>query len=63
MKVKKELWLMLGIYAFLIWIVVISICVADLYAMQEILEDFVYSLESRVRDLYEFINSAEGMWM
>lgn len=37
MRIKKEFWLVLGIAAFVLWVIIISMCVIDLYDTQNVL--------------------------
>ena len=55
MKVKKESWLVLGIFAFVLWMVVISACVVCLYDTQSTLIASVKILWNDVDSLYDYI--------
>ena len=58
MKVKKEFWLILGIVAFVafvLWCILISICVVDLYTIQEHMIDSLIVVQDSLNDLYDYI--------
>lgn len=55
MRVKKEFWLALGIVAFVLWTVLISIGVVDLYDTQNVLIDCVDTLQDGMSYLYDTV--------
>lgn len=45
MRIKREFWLWLGIVSFVLWVILISMCVIDLYAVQNVLIECVDTIQ------------------
>ena len=52
LKVKKEFWLTLSIITFILWAVVVSICIVDLYATRTYILEHMADIYMSLGDIW-----------